>query len=280
MDKRYFVYIGIIIFCIISIGIGVYAQVFYKDAGNDKLMLGTHVKETKAKEEEESIKSEFDNMFSNTLVYVTNTINNNVILNDRSKDLIYTEAQESRIVKDKYEINIKLPNLNIVGPNAEMINEKIEEIFIPKATSILNNEITTYTIYNVDYAGFVNANILSLVIRATLKEGNNPQRVMIVTFNYNLANGQSVSFDEILEMKNVTKTVIQNKINKEISEISTKTQTLMENLGFEVHKRNINDSMYKIENTHLYFIGPNSYVYILYAYGNTENTSDIDIIIF
>ena len=280
MNKRYFIYIGIIIFCIISIGIGVYAQVFYKDAGNDRLMLGTHIKETKVKEEEEKIKNDFENMFTNTIIYSTGSISNNAILNDRSKDLIYTVTQESRNVKDKYELDIKLPNLNIVSTNADKINEKIEEIFIPKATSIINGEITTYTIYNVDYVGFVNANVLSLVIRATLKEGNNPQRVMIVTYNYNLENGQMVTLDEILEMKNITKLAVQSKINKEISEISTKTETLMENLGFEVHKRNINDSMYKIENTQLYFIGPNSYAYILYAYGNSENTSDVDLIIF
>lgn len=281
MKWRFIVYSLIIAFCLVAIGMGVYQQFFYKNSDTDMLMLGTTIgtKAVEQQEKEEAIKNEFYDIFKNSLVYVTNNVNNKATRADMSKDLIYTVNQVSKVESGKYEMNINLPAINIVSQNAQNINKKIEDTFIPKATSLLTSTGGNYTIYNIDYAGFVNNNVLSLIIRATLKEGQNPQRVMFMTYNYNLDNGKLLTFNDILEMKSITTATMQNKINKEIQEISKKNQSFKQ-IGYSVFERNPNDSMYKVEETKLYFIGPNSDGYVLYAYGNTNNTSEVDIIIF
>lgn len=44
-----------------------------------------------------------------------------------------------------------------------------QSIFANKASEILNNKYTEKVIYSVDYISYVNDNILSLVIKSTLK---------------------------------------------------------------------------------------------------------------
>ena len=79
--------------------------------------------------------------------------------------------------------------------------------------------------------------------------------------------------------KNVKTATLQNKINKEIKEISQKTQDL-NNVGFSVYTRKPEDEMYKLENITNYFYGPNNYIYIVFAYGNNNYTSETDVIVF
>lgn len=282
MEKRYIMYVLIIIVCIIALGIGVYAQVFYKNADTDKLMVGATSNQTQitqVNQTEEKIKTEFNNIFTNTLNYVNKNLNNYATRKDMSKDLVYTINQVAKTEKGKYEMNINIPTVNIVSENAEKINDEIEKIFLAKATSILTTNGGPYTIYNIDYASYVNNNILSLAIRATLKEGDNPQRVMFMTYNYNLEDGSIITLNDLLQAKGLTTATVQNKITKEIKEISKKTEDL-KNIGYTVYSRNTEDSMYKLENTKTYFLGANSYLYILYPYGNTNNTSEVDIILF
>lgn len=40
------------------------------------------------------------------------------------------------------------------------------------------------------------------------------------------------------------------------------------------------DKIYKIENTSTFFLDKDNYLYIIYAYGNNNFTSEMDIIIF
>ncbi len=279
MDKRLVIFVVIIIFCILSIGAGVYQQFFYKYSDKDKLMLGK-TETIVTEEKEEKVKDDFNNLFNNNVLYLTDAINSNAVRKDRNKDFIYTVNQYSKNVTGKYEMNINLPCINVDSKTANEINTNIEETFLPKANSILTTNVTTYTIYNIDYAGFITDDIASLVIRATLKEGNNPQRVMIMTYNYNLATGNIVTLKDILDIKKITKETLQNKINKEITEISRKSADF-QNLGYSVYTRNPNDKMYNVDNKETqYFLGPDGYGYVLYAYGNKNNTSEVDVILF
>ena len=161
------------------------------------------------------------------------------------------------------------------------INTEIEDIFVKKATSILVNAETSteYVIYNIDYAGYINGNILSLVIKATLKEGSNPQRIMYLGYNYNLQTGTKINLEDYMSYKNITSTTLQNKINREIQEISQKTQDLND-VGFSVYTRDPDSDMYKLENITNYFYGPDNYIYIVFAYGNNNYTSETDVIVF
>lgn len=278
MEKRYIAYILITIVCIISLCIGIYAQIFYKDSDTDKLMIGTKTEATGKIEKEDDIKEDFNNIFENKLVYAEGSISNKAVRRDMGKDLIYTINQVSKTEKGKYEMNINIPTINIVSDMAEKINAQIEQIFVTKATEILTSNSQNYTIYNVNYIGYVNSSIMSLAIKATLKEGSNPQRAIFMTYNYDLNTGKIVTLDEMLEFRNISTSTLQNKIDKEIKEISKKTEDLKK-IGYTVYTRDPSDSIYKVENTTSYFMGKDGYIYVLYAYGNNHHTSEVDVII-
>ena len=282
MEKRLILYAVIIIICIISIGIGIYATFFYEDGDTDKFMIGgnNNTDNEQIKQEQEEAKNKFDSLFINALTYTSENFNNSAVRKDSTKDLIYTSNQISKTVQGKYSMNLNVPTFNINSPVANEINEEIENIFVTKATSILINAETSteYVIYNIDYAGYINGNILSLVIKATLKEGSNPQRIMYLGYNYNLQTGTKISLNDYIAYKNITNTTLQNRINREIQEISEQTQDLND-VGFSVYTRDPNSDMYKLENITNYFYGPDDYIYIIFAYGNNNYTSETDVIV-
>lgn len=282
MEKRLILYAAIIIICIVSIGIGIYAQFFYKDGDTDRFMIGgNNQNNEQIDEKQEEAKNKFDSLFINALTYTSQNFNNSAVRKDSTKDLIYTSNQISKTVQGKYSMNLNVPTFNINSPVANEINTEIENVFVKKATSILVNAETStdYVIYNIDYAGYINGNILSLVIKATLKEGSNPQRIMYLGYNYNLQTGTKISLEDYMAYKEITNTTLQNRINKEIKEISQQTQDLND-VGFSVYTRDPNSDMYKIENITNYFYGPDDYIYIIFAYGNNNYTSETDVIVF
>ena len=54
----------------------------------------------------------------------------------------------------------------------------------------------------------------------------------------------------------------------------------LSDLGYSVYERDTESAMYTVENTGVFFLGKNNSLYIIYPYGNTNNTSEIDIIVF
>jgi len=279
VEKRLIIYAAIIIICIVSIGLGIYAQFFADDKKPANNNDGTT--NIQSSEKEQEAKDNFDNIFINTLVYTSDSFNNSAIRKDSTKDLVYTGNQTTKTVQGKYNMNINVPTLNIVSPVASSINKEIEDVFVKKATDIIVNAetATEYVIYSIDYAAYVNGNILSLVIKSTLKEGNKPQRIMYLAYNYNLQNATKITLDQYMNYKNIGAISLQAKINKEIKDVAKKYEEL-NSVGYSVFSRNPDDTMYKLENTTNYFLGKDNYVYIIYAYGNTNYTSEKDLILF
>lgn len=275
MEKRYLAYGVIVIICIISLGIGIHDQIYGKE---NKPSFGSSSKIIKQTEETERLKEKFMDLFTNTLTFQTANITENATRKDRTKDYIYTSNQLKESVSGRYEININIPELNIVSEVADRINTDIDEIFVKIARNILTSDTRNYTIYNIDYVGFVNSNIVSLVIKATLKEGNTPQRVMIKTYNYNLDTGELAKISDILKLKNIEASNLQKVINEEIKQISRNVEEFNKE-GYSFFERNLEDTMYKVERTEYYFLGEGSHLYIIYPYGNTANTSEVDVIV-
>ena len=67
---------------------------------------------------------------------------------------------------------------------------------------------------------------------------------------------------------------IQDIVRKKISESSE-----LDNSGYDVYKRNLESDMYKLENVDTFYIGKDGKLYIVFAYGNTGFTSEMDIIV-
>ena len=47
-----------------------------------------------------------------------------------------------------------------------------------------------------------------------------------------------------------------------------------------MYSRNLDDNMYLVDNSSIFLLGPDSQLYIIYAYGNQNFTSEMDIIVF
>ena len=142
------------------------------------------------------------------------------------------------------------------------------------------NSVNAYkTIYNVDYAVFINNGILSVAIKSLLKEGNNPQRTIVQTYNYDLQTGERVEIGRILSNLGLTTDEVQNKIREIVNE-AAEAANILEQSGYSVFKRNLEDSMYNMNNLTTYMLGPSNELYIIFAYGNRNFTSEMDIVLY
>ena len=219
---------------------------------------------------------DFKELFDNKLNTQGNTIKALEKFND-DKEIVYTINEQKEKSDGKYDIDIKIPLININNPSTIAIDKEIEVTFQEKARNIIKSEEENEVIYTVEYTAYVNANILSLVIKSTLKEGVKAQRVIVKTYTYNITTNERIDIDEMISIKQLNKSVIQGEINKVVEENARQSQSLID-LGYNVYERNLSDEMYKIENVDNFFYGPNGNLYIIYAYGNNSYTSELDII--
>ena len=268
---RHIIYIVVIIICIVAIGIAVYMQ-FFRDE-----KLGVILGITNNEEEDNSEKENFLNIFDSTLTIVANYDGNvNKILKDEDIIINNNNTQEHT---ESYTLDIRIPYFNINSNVARELNNEIRDTFDAKSQSIINSNDENNVIYNVKYKAYEYNNILSLVVLSELKEGNNNQRIIIQTYNYNLKENKIVAIDEILEQKQIDSSYANDKIKDEIDK-SQEQNIKLSDLGYNTNIRDSDADMYKIENAKEFFIGDNGKLYIVYAYGNSEYTSEMDIVIF
>lgn len=266
--KQLIIIIGIILVCSIAIAIGIYAQVT-----NSKI---TKTKEEKIEANYEDLKNNFDTIF-------TNNVNKEGAINVENANVNYDELIETKYnvnekKETKYSIVAKIPLFKKETETTKKINQEIFNTFGGKIVDIITNS-NTDTIFNLGYVGYINDNILSLVIKCTLKEGTKAQRTIIQTYNYNIDEDRIVTLDEIMQKRNLDKEKVQNQITQEITKLS-KQNTSFANQGYNVYVRNPNDDIYKVENTPNFFLGKNKTLYLVYAYGNNDYTSETDLVIF
>ena len=218
----------------------------------------------------------FDDVFQNSFKN-TNTSEEAEKI-DADKDYIYTNYEKTEVNSGNYEIDVKIPVININSEEIKSYNEDIKQVFQDKAESILNGG-SNRAVYSVDYEAFLNNNILSVVIRSTLKEGSNPQRVIIQTYCYNIKEMKKVEFSDIMTLKNLGTNTVQEKIRKQIQGKQEEAKALQQ-LGYSVYIRDLRSDRYDVENISNFFIDENNNIYVIYAYGNSSNTDVTDIVIF
>lgn len=218
----------------------------------------------------------FDDVFQNSFKN-TNTSEEAEKI-EADKDYIYTSYEKAEVNSGNYEIDVKIPMININSEEIKSYNEDIKQVFQDKAESILNGS-SNRAVYSVDYEAFLNNNILSIVIRSTLKEGSNPQRVIIQTYCYNIKEMKKVEFSDIMTLKNLDTNTVQEKIRKQIQGKQEEAKALQQ-LGYSVYIRDLRSDRYDVENISNFFIDENNNVYVIYAYGNSSNTDVTDIVIF
>ena len=221
-------------------------------------------------------KEDFDNIFKNQVNYLKNS-GYKIDRIDESQQIVYTGySNKSNKVSD-YNLDVNIPYINIKNTVIEGFNQDIKDTFEQKAKSILSTQ-SQNIIYNVEYCAYVTNDILSLVVRSTLKEGENTQREIIQKYNYNLLTQKKVTFEDLLNLKNISRQDAGNKIRSEIKSVESKVNELAQ-LGYQVYPRNSSSDIYKLDNISEYFIGEDNVIYVIFAYGNKSNTNEKDIII-
>ena len=263
-------YIAIILICIISIIVAMISQIIKEDGGNiSKLPELTDDKIS-------VYKQQFNNIFENKVYYLKNN-SYKISKIEEGKEIVYLGYQNNQNKVNDYELDVNIPYINIKNKTTEEFNTQIKEIFEKKAKSVLNSQ-NNNVIYTVDYSAYVTNNILSVIVRSTLKEGSNPQRDIVQTYNYDLINQKKCTFDTMLELKGISKKEASQKIKDEIKAIQGRVDELR-TLGYPVFARDYTSDIYSVNNVTEYFMGNDNALYIIYAYGNENHTSEMDIVI-
>lgn len=278
MKKPSLLYILITIFCVFAIIAGIYAQFIDADHGGINLAEQPTINQVPEQTQEE-IKATFNNLFTNTL-NLGEFDTTGIQKQNAEQEIVYT-AFERTEQAENYEISINIPVININNELANSLNQITQADFVNKANDIISNtESTIMTRYNVDYVAYVNSNILSLVIKSTLKEGDSAQRTIVRTYNYNLSTNTQASLNDLITMKRLNRDEVNNKIMQVCTEANENAQTLQD-MGYnEIFMRDLTSDIYTVDNAGAYFLGANNELYIVYAYGNNEFTSEMDIIFF
>ncbi len=274
--KQLIIYLSIITICIMSLIISTYVQ-FYARIDFAEILGIRQRKEIGDKSEEQiqSLKLEFGNLFNNNLINNNENKNNNKKV-EKDKELVYTKYSNKQSKDNLYELNINIPYININNEIVIKYNKEIEDIFLSKSREIIEDE-NKKVIFTVEYVANIHDDILSLAIRSNLKEGTSAQRVIIQTYNYDLRNNKEITLEEIIRLEKLETSLLQEKIIDTIKEEEKKVQALKQ-LGYQIFERDIKSEMYNIENSKQYYYTGKE-LYIIYAYGKDEITSELDLVI-
>ena len=271
--KAVIIYTVSIITCIIAVIIAG-LSIYYGSDELDRLITIGGSSLTQADEEYQLLVSNFDDIFQNHLEEYRTDVSIQKI--DEAQEIVYTYYTKEENKKNSYDMNINIPYINIDNETIAAYNEEIKQTYEQKAESTLQTE-NENIIYTLQYEATIENDILSLIIRANLKEGSSAQRLIVQTFNYDLRNNKEITLEEMINLKQLNVNDVQNTINQEIESEYQRVEDLR-SLGYGVFERNPEDEMYKIENSQDFFIKDGN-IYIIYAYGNENITSEMDLVI-
>jgi len=189
-------------------------------------------------------------------------------------EYVRTQYNIEDFLVGKYKVQACVPNINVPQKEAVNINKEIQQLIV---NSILKEAfyVQQYTTYHIEYETYMHGNILSLIIRCTIKGGENPRRIIVKTYNYDIENGEQVDLLEIINEEQ--KNDIQEKIMKKIEEENKKAEEIIKQ-GYNGYTRDKENEIYKVENANEFFIGNDNILYIVYAYGNQDYTDEMDLI--
>lgn len=279
MKEAKIIYVIISIICVISIIIGVYEQFFNKKDDNTNISTNGKVEEPIEQIKEktmEEIKDEFNAIFINSFSSEGKDISDIERIN-KEKNIVYA-AYNIQQENDFFNIDLNIPVINIKGDIPKEFNKITQEVFVKKANEVMENtNVSEKIIYSIDYAAYINGDILSVIIKSSLKQGNNPQRIIVQTYNYNIKTKEKVKLSNIIEQKNIDEQKLKSKIDRALQIVKREEEILTQS-GYSVYVRDLNSDVYKLENITNFFLDNDEKLYIIFAYGNQNFTSELDIV--
>lgn len=268
--KLWVLYGLIFIICVLGIGMSVYMQYFQ----DEKIGVIFGITDSEDEDLYNELKNNFNSLFTNDL---DNLQGADIQVKKIKEDfeIVVTRYSYSE-EKENYTLDVSIPIINIDNENIKKYNKQIEDTYKQKVDEI---KASSGYIYNVRYKGYIQDDILSLIIYSESKEKTSNQKIMIETFNYNLVENKEITLEDILNLKNIKVSEANSKIKSEIKEIQEKNDSLAE-LGYNMYKRDVNSDIYELPNIEEYFLGEDGNVYVVFAYGNFDQTSEMDVVIF
>ena len=274
--KKYLFFLGLALICVVCLCLGIYAQFFYKYSDTDMFMIGINIGSQKTAEEIAILKANFNSLFDDSIKINSENVRTEKM--EPSRELVYTGYTLENEDENYYSVSANIPILNINTDAAKKINADIKTEFYDKANLIMRRS-EGYTIYSTNYASFVNEDVLSIVIKSSLKEQNKAEKVTVRTYTYSISEQREVSLQELIKLKEVEETDIQKIIRDDIQTAYTNAKLIASEYG-SLYERDVDGVLYKIENSDTYFLTQDGYVYVVYAYGNNDYTNEMDIVIF
>ena len=259
LNRRNVTYMTILVLCAVAIAIAVYQ--FFTEEKLD-VILGLTKDEN---EEITELRADFNNLFTNDLQIKQKSINNEI-----------TKNKENEESTNNYSLDVKIPEINIDNNIAQKYNQEIKNTFEKTTENVLKTQDRNI-VFTVNYMACIQNDILSVAILSTLKQGDGVQRTILQTYNYNIKTNKEASLQEFMKIKYLDKKILQQAIETEVKSSQEQTEQLKE-LGYNIYARNVTDEMYNLENATNYFMY-DGYLYIIYAYGNKNDTSEMDIVI-
>ena len=182
---------------------------------------------------------------------------NDILLKDKSKEIVY-DLYNKKLNDSGYEYVHQLPVVNIKSEYANKINKDI---------SALNEELKNSP-EGYFYYYYVNDEILSLVIEEKTPSDYTEEH----TYNLNIYTGEKIYNEDLLEIKNITKESVIEKLNNYSR--NNKLINVRESSIYDTEKMNelfLGSSMYLGDNKELiitaHFQGeegglpPHNYIY-------------------
>lgn len=274
--KLWIIYVVIFLVCVAGIAFALSKTEYFEDE-NIERAIGIIDKDARKEDEYNELKTEFETIFTNQ---IENLQQGNIEINKINKDYdIVVTAYNYKEEKDNCVIDVAIPYINVNHTSAKEFNKRINTVYKQKAETLKKQVSTIDIIYTVQYKAYLQNNVLSLAIRSEYKEGNKSQKIIVDTFNYNVVEQREVKIDEILKIKNIKNTDATNKIREEIKSAQEQNQALID-AGYSLYQRDYKSSMYDILNSKQFLYGKNGMLYVVYPYGNQEDTSEMDVVIF
>ena len=269
------IYISVILVCIICVVVAFYVQFYARiDLGSFIGMGAESQYGNKTDEEIVTLETGFNNLFINGIDNYDGENDNKK--KEEDKALIYTQYQKKESKLNSYNLEVNIPKINVDNEIVDKYNKEIQDTFETLSENVLKSE-NSNIMYNVDYVANVQDGILSVMIKASLKQGSSAQKIIIQTYNYDLRNNKEITLEEVLKIERLNKEDIQNRINTKIQQEAEKAKDLA-SMGYNIYERDVNSDIYKVENSTEFYLTLNA-LYIIYAYGNETDTSEMDMVI-
>ena len=272
--KLWWLYALIFIICVVGIGVALYLQHF-KDE-KIEIAFGFTDKESEKQDEYNELKEDFEYIFTNDFEILQENVNVEKI---SDKFDIIVKAYNFEKNDENITINATIPNININNDYIKQINQRIKKTYKDRAEALINQVSSMNVIYSVEYKAYIQNNIISLIIKSEYKEGTKGQSMMIETFNYSIAENKEVTIEEMLNLKGISVDQANSKIKNEIKTIQEQNQQLIDQ-GYAFYKRDYTSDRYNVSNVKQFLYGKDGMIYIIYPYGNNENTTETDVVIF